>query len=272
HWPNCTSMKSVTWAACKRSIRLPIAPPMMNASGSAVRQSRRAVRASHITSTALMTSANTTKSQRCQPSPMARKLKAAPGLNASVQLRKPGITGCGWPAGCSAASAHHLLSWSRAMTRAESSSQGSALGLVVMRKLWRMNSLLPPGEGAPKGRMRVRICRQLLASSEPSPQPLSRRERGSRTSLEPAACLTRPFHIAHAATAEFRVIGVLAHVVAAVPAAHALGRLADGGRDPYVGAFQLGEHGVVRLAAGLAQAHVGSDEEEAQLIHRRRVA
>src|SRR6185437_14532180 len=125
-------MKSVTCAACSRSIRLPMAPPMMKASGIAVRQSRRGVRRSHTTSTALITTARATKNQRCQPAPSARKLNAAPLLNASVQFRKPGITACGMPIGCSACTAHHLLSWSSAMTVTESHSQVSALGFDDM--------------------------------------------------------------------------------------------------------------------------------------------
>src|SRR5690348_2298768 len=116
-------MKSVTWEACRRSIRLPSAPPMISASGRPVRQSRRGVRAIHTTSTALIASASTTKNQRCQPPPSDRKLKAAPLLNVSVQFRKPGITACGKPIGCRAFTAHHLLSWSSAMMAAESHSQ-----------------------------------------------------------------------------------------------------------------------------------------------------
>ncbi len=58
-------------------------------------------------------------------------------------------------------------------------------------------SLLPPGEGAPKGRMRVRApLRTTKASAAlhresrravPSPQPLSRRERGLRLSVRDVA-------------------------------------------------------------------------------------
>jgi hypothetical protein len=80
----------------------------------------------------VIASPSTTKNQRCQPPLSARKLKAAPVLKASVQLRMPGMTGCGMPAGGSAESAHHLVSWSMAIHSAESSSQGSALGLKLI--------------------------------------------------------------------------------------------------------------------------------------------
>ena len=64
--------------------------------GSAVFQSRRGVAASTNTVNAMLTStANAVNSQRCQPGASARKLNAAPVLNASVQFKNPGITSCG---------------------------------------------------------------------------------------------------------------------------------------------------------------------------------
>src|SRR5579859_2573159 len=139
-------MKSVTCEACRRSIRLPSAPPTMRLTGNAVFQSPRGVRDSHVTSTPLITIASATKNQRCQPSPAARKLKAAPLLNASVQLRKPGMTGCGVPAGCNDVNAHHLLSWSSTMTTTESRSQDRALGLGFISRHLACELPLPFGE------------------------------------------------------------------------------------------------------------------------------
>src|SRR6185312_5836252 len=213
-------MKSVTCAACKRSITLPSAPPMINASGRAVRQSRRGVRASHTTIAEQITTARATNSQRCQPSPLARKLKAAPRLNASVQLSRPGITGCGTPGGCRLLSAHHLLSWSSTMTRAESSNHGNALDLAVMRKL----------PGWP--------CR-------PS---------------EPTAILTRAFDIAHATPAKLGMLGMGADVVASMPATDALGRRADAGRQPRFGALELHAHRIGGTRGQRRQLESGDDE------------
>jgi len=44
---------------------------------------------------------------------------------------------------------------------------------------WHLGTLLPPGEGGAKRRMRVRGRDEVPIESGPSPQPLSRRERGS---------------------------------------------------------------------------------------------
>jgi len=76
----CTRMKSITWPRAMRSYRLPSAPPNTRANAIASQVSSRPRRLSHTTSTALTTTAIRANSQRCQPPPSARKLKAAPVL------------------------------------------------------------------------------------------------------------------------------------------------------------------------------------------------
>ena len=76
--PTYQSMKSTTLPSRTRSIRLPSAPEITSASGSAVRQSRRGVRRSHSVIPALITTARPAKIHFCQPPASARKLNAAP--------------------------------------------------------------------------------------------------------------------------------------------------------------------------------------------------
>src|ERR1700754_766087 len=199
-------MKSVTFAAWTRSMTLPSAPPTMRASGAAVRQSPRGVRDSHTPSVPLMTPASRTKNQRCQPALSARKLNAAPVLKVSVQLRMPGITGCGVSAGCRAVSAHHLVNWSSAIITAASQSQDSALGLG--RTVMRSKAIR---DGSPRRRAARVVCWHGRS--------------------EPAAILALPRHVFHAAATDLGMRRVVTDIVSMLPATDALGRLADGGGD-----------------------------------------
>ena len=66
---------------------LPRAPPRISVSASESRNSP-LWRGRMLTIQAEMASARTVKNQRCQPPASERKLKAAPGLNVSTQLKK----------------------------------------------------------------------------------------------------------------------------------------------------------------------------------------
>src|SRR6185312_6606265 len=114
-------------------------------------------------------------------------------------------------------------------------------------------------------------CVRSGASPEPSPLPLSRRERGLEAS-EPAAVFARAFDVADAAVTEFGMIGMAADIVAAVPAAHAFGGGTYTGGDPCFRAIQIHPCRIVGTRRQRCQPQFGGDEEEAQFVGTLRIA
>src|SRR5688572_4287066 len=105
---------------------LPTAPPRIRARP-AQNTVRPGERSSSTDTTMAATRAKVTSSGVCQPPAPARKLNAAPLLNASTRLKKP-VTSSRSP-GAKRASTTDLVSWSASTMPAETRNQGQVLDM-----------------------------------------------------------------------------------------------------------------------------------------------
>ena len=152
-------------------------------------------------------------SQRCQPSASARKLNAAPELNASTRLKKPVIASCS-PDG------RRRRSVALATGRRRSRDAHAQPGPASVRRT-RIHAGVSPGvarveRSETRGIVATATTRVSLRST-PGYGP------ARYAGLREAARLAGPVEVGHAAAADRRMRGIDADVGAVVPAALALG-------------------------------------------------